>query len=91
MQASEVPLDAAARTLDLATEVTLMRRYWEQRYAAAGRTAVGLTRVPPARFRGIVRFLEALLTDAGADSPDRPKDIDIPTFVRSAALSARRP
>lgn len=82
LQASDVGADAAARQLDLATEVTLMRRYWEQRFTATGRTAVGLTKVPPPRFRGIVRFLQAFLTEDAADSPDRPADIDVPTFIR---------
>lgn len=89
LQASEVAVDDAARTLDLATEVTLMRRYWEQRLESVGRTAVGLTRVPPARFRGIVRFLEHVLTDAHADTPDRPADMDVPTFIRSAVDDLR--
>jgi hypothetical protein len=82
LQASDVEVTAAARELDLATEVTLMRRYWEQRYAATGRTAVGLTGIPPPRFRGIVRFLQTFLTDETADTPDRPAGTPIPTFIR---------
>ena len=89
VQASEVTPDAAATLLDLATEVTLMRRYWEQRFEATGRTAVGLTKVPPERFRGIVRFLQAFLTDENADAAERPADVDVPTFIRLSVEDLR--
>ena len=82
LQASEVQLTQEAIEADLATEVTLMRRYWEQRLAATGRTAVGLSGLRPQQFFGVVRFLEAYLHDAGADSPSRPPDVPIPTFIR---------
>ena len=82
LQTSDVAAEPATAALDLATEVTLMRRYWEQRRAATGRTAVGLTKIPPERFRGIVRFLEAFLTDPAADMAERPPDLDVPAFIR---------
>jgi hypothetical protein len=82
LQASDVAIAPAASDLDFATEVTLMRRYWEQHKAATGRTAVGLTGVPPERFRGIVRFLEAFLSDEQADSSDRPAATEVPAFIR---------
>lgn len=82
MQASEVDPDAAARSADLALEVTLMRRYWEQRLAATGRTGVGLSKIPPQRFRGVVRFLEAYLADPSADMEERPADTPVPLFIR---------
>jgi hypothetical protein len=82
LQASDVAVEASAHGLDLANEVTLMRRYWEQRFAATGRTGVGLTKVPPTRFRGVVRFLKAFYDDQTADSPDRTADVDLLAFVR---------
>jgi hypothetical protein len=82
LQASDVPLDPATAGLDFAAEVSQIRRYWEEHYAATGRTAVGLTQVPPVRFRGIVRFLEAFRDDQTADFADRPADLDRLLFVR---------
>jgi hypothetical protein len=82
LQASDVALDRATADLDLAAEVSQMRRYWEEHYAATGATAVGLTKVPPVRFRGIVRFLEAFRDDQTADSADRPAGVDRLLFVR---------
>lgn len=82
LQASDVAVDASAHTLDLGNEVTTMRRYWEQRFAATGRTAVGLTKIPPTRFRGIVRFLREFIEDQTADSTERPADIERLLFVR---------
>lgn len=82
LQASDVELTAEALQADLATEVTLMRRYWEQRLATTGRTAVGLSGLKPQQFHGVVRFLEAYLEDAAADSPSRPSDTPIPNFIR---------
>src|SRR5260370_24091942 len=50
--AAHVPIDAAMET-------TQMRRYHERWLeGSGGRTALGLTGIPPTRFRGIVRFLE---------------------------------
>jgi hypothetical protein len=82
LQASEVQLTQEAMAADLATEVTLMRRYWEQRFAATGRTAVGLSGLRAQQFFGVVRFLEAYLREDGADSASRPPDVPIPTFIR---------
>jgi hypothetical protein len=67
----------------------LMRRYWEQHLAATGRTGVGLSKVPPQRFRGVVRFLEALLTDQTADSDERPADMPRPMFIRTSLEDLR--
>ena len=89
LQASEVEPDDQARAADFATEVTLMRRYWEQRLAATGRTGVGLSKIPPQRFRGVVRFLEAFVTDAHADSDDRPADMPLPLFIRNVVEDLR--
>jgi D-proline reductase (dithiol) PrdB len=89
IQASAINVEAAASELDFATEVTLMRRYWEQRHARIGRTGVGLSRVQPARFRGLVRFLEAYSTDQSLDAPERPDDMDKLLFIRSAVEDMR--
>lgn len=89
LQASEIEPDEQARTADFATEVTLMRRYWEQHLAATARTGVGLSKVPPQRFRGVVRFLEAVLTDQTADSDERPADMPKPLFIRTSIEDLR--
>ena len=89
LQASEIDPDEDARAANFATEVTLMRRYWEQHLAATGRTGVGLSKVPPQRFRGVVRFLEAILTDQTADSEERPADMPRPMFVRTCLEDLR--
>lgn len=88
-QVSEVALDGAALAIDFATEVTLMRRYWEQRYAATGRTSVGVSKVPPHRFRGIVRFLEGYVAGEAADCGDRAADVELPAFVVHCATDLR--
>ena len=84
VQASEIALRDGVAELDLANEVTLMRRYWEQRQERTGRTGVGLSRVPPQRFRGVVRFLEAYADDPSADTPERPPELEKLVFIRSA-------
>jgi hypothetical protein len=89
LQASEIDPNEQARAANFATEVTLMRRYWEQHLAATGRTGVGLSKVPPQRFRGVVRFLEALLTDQTADSDERPTDMPKPMFIRTSLEDLR--
>ena len=82
IQANELEPDSDARSADLATEVTLMRRYWELHLAATGRTGVGLSKIRPQRFRGVVRFLEAYVAGPGADIAERPADIPVHVFVR---------
>jgi hypothetical protein len=89
IQASEVDLDDEARNADLATEVTLMRRYWEMRMAATGRTGIGLSKIPPQRFRGVVRFLEAYVADPSADMDGRPADLAVPLFIRNCVEDLR--
>jgi hypothetical protein len=89
MQASEVNVSAAALSVDLVTEVTLMRRYWEQRLEATGRSGVGLTGIPPQRFRGVVRFLEAFVTDPTSDMPERPPETALPLYIRSCVEDLR--
>jgi len=67
-----------------------MRRYWEQHQAATGRTGVGLSKIPPQRFRGVVRFLEDFAGgNAQADSNDRPADMPLPLFIRNCVEDLR--
>jgi hypothetical protein len=89
LQAADIDPDDAARSADLATEVTLMRRYWEQHLAATGRTGVGVSTIPPQRFRGIVRFLEAFVADPQADMDERPADMPRPVFIRNCIEDLR--
>jgi hypothetical protein len=82
LQASEI--ERTPVTLELADEVTAMRRYWETWERRESRTAVGASRVNPQRFRGIVRFLEAYARGEDDDSSDRPPEVSKLDFVRLA-------
>jgi hypothetical protein len=72
-----------AQDVSVAAEVTQMRHYQERWVARTGRSSVGLTGVPPTRFRGLVRFLEAV---AGGDLTSRPRecppDAELAYFIR---------
>jgi hypothetical protein len=83
VQASAV--EPAAPALDVATEVTTMRRYHEQWLAREAKTTVGVSGIPPRRFRGIVRFLEAFAAGRDADHPQRPPDVPVEVFLRWCA------
>jgi hypothetical protein len=86
VQASAVnPLEMA---LELADEVTMMRRYREQWKERSGRTAVGVSGVAPVRFRGVVRFLEAFVKGDDRDLPERG-DTPRPLFIRYCADDLR--
>jgi hypothetical protein len=88
IQASQV--ERKPVTMDLATEVTAMRRYWEQWQEREHRTAVGVSRVNPQRFRGLVSFLQAFERgEPDADASDRPASIPKLEFVRLAVLDLR--
>lgn len=67
--------------LDLATEVSLMRHYWEEWVAAKGRTAVGLSGYDPKRFRAVVRFFEGYVAGSTKAIPDG-RDEHVSVFVR---------
>jgi hypothetical protein len=86
IQASAV--EPSAVSLDLADEVTMMRRYWEQWSDRSGRTAVGVSGVAPVRFRGVVRFLEAFVKSEDRDVPERG-DTALPLFIRYCADDLR--
>jgi hypothetical protein len=75
-----------ARERDPADDLTVMRGYYERWVADhEGRTAVGNSGIPPRRFRGPVRFLEAYVAGTLADYPERPPDIPVPLFIRHVA------
>jgi hypothetical protein len=85
VQASAIAAPAAVAE-DAAMETTRMRRYHEQWMArSGGRTTVGLTGIPPTRFRGLVRFLESYAAGEAADMDERPAEMPLPGFVRHCA------
>ncbi|HEY7295284.1 MAG TPA: hypothetical protein VH916_09585, partial [Dehalococcoidia bacterium] len=83
LQASQISTVPPAE--DAAMETTRMRRHYEQWLQREGRTAVGLTRIPPRRFRGVIRFLEAFAAGEEADMRERPADVPLPLFIRYCA------
>lgn len=86
LQASTVGVGSApAQTPDLATEVSRLRHYQQRWLSRTGRTAVGLTGVPVERFRGLVRFLEAVARGERPDPRERPAEVGWAYFVRYAA------
>jgi hypothetical protein len=70
---------------DVAMETTQIRRYYEQWIERHGKTMVGLSGVPPVRFRGVIRFLEAYAGGDPADMRERPEDVPLPLFIRYCA------
>jgi hypothetical protein len=71
---------------DPALEVAQMRRchgLWLE--GSGGRTALGLTGIPTARFEAIVRFLQAFASGEDVDMPERGADVTPPGFVRWCA------
>jgi len=82
VQASQVTR-AAEPAMDAATETSMMRRYYEQwLQQQGGKTAVGLSRIPVTRLRGVIRFFQAFLSDPGADTRERPAEMDRAEFMR---------
>jgi D-proline reductase (dithiol) PrdB len=82
VQASAVAERSTDR--EVATEVSAMRRYHEKWVEREHKTGVGLTGVPTTRFRGLVRFLEALV-EGRVDERVVPARTPVPEFVRYAA------
>lgn len=80
LQASAV--EASEPIVDVAMEVTMMRRYYEQWVERKGKTTVGLSGIVPRRFRGVVRFIEAFVAGKDADMHERPADVPVATFLR---------
>lgn len=84
-QASVLGVHAGSGTsLDLAGEVSRLRHYQQRWLDRTGRTSVGLTGVPVQRFRGLVRFLEAVAAGERPDPRERPADVTWAYFVRYA-------
>lgn len=83
VQASAVPLAEAVP--DVAMETTQVRRYYEQWIQQQGKTMVGLSGIPPVRFRGVIRFLEAYADGEPADMRERPEDVPLLLFIRYCA------
>lgn len=81
VQASAVT-PAGESTEDPAMETTRMRGYHERWRQQTGRTAVGVSGVPPQRFRGIVRYLEAYADGRQAELRERPADVPLPVFLK---------
>ena len=81
-------VEAAPVVADLADEVTTMRRYWEQWTDRSGRTAVGVSKVPPVKFRGVVRFLEAFVKGEDRTLPEQG-DTPLPLLIRYCADDLR--
>jgi hypothetical protein len=85
VQASAI-VPAASVPEDPGLEAMQMSRDHEQWLArSGGRTALGLTGIPPTRFRDIVRFLEAFARGEDADMPERPADVAVAGFIRYCA------
>ena len=77
--AAQVPDDAALET-------TQMRQYHEQWLARnGGRTAFGLTGIPPTRLRGVIRFLQGFADGEDVDMAERSPDIPLAGFIRWCA------
>lgn len=76
-------ISGASTATDAAFEVTTLRPYYEQWLAThAGRTGVGVSGVDQRRFRGAIRFLEALARGEDADLTERPDGIRREQFLR---------
>ena len=70
---------------DAAQELTLMRRYYEQWFEEKQRTAVGNSGIPPRRFRGLVRYLQAYVAGVPGDYEEKPAEVSQLQFMRQAA------
>ena len=82
-QASAVKPHTAAAELDAADEVTTMRMFYERWLEEhQGRTAVGLSGIPQRRWRGVIRFLQAVARGEDVDMKERPADVSLPQFIR---------
>ncbi len=91
-QYSEVAAESgSARRSDAdpATETTRVRQYYTKWVQQHGATSVGVTGVPPSRFRAIVRFLEDYADGKDADMRERPPDVSLGEWIRLCSLDLR--
>jgi hypothetical protein len=85
-QASAIKPDKAATERDAADEVTMLRMFYERWLEEhQGRTAVGLSGIPQRRWRGVIRFLQAVARGEDVDMKERPADVSLPQFIRYCA------
>ncbi len=71
---------------DVAMEMTQMRRHHDRWLAEnGGRTAVGLSGIPPTRFPAITPFLEGFADGQPVEHDARPPDLPLPNFIRYCA------
>lgn len=83
IQGSETTNESEAKGLNAADELTSLRAYYEQWVNSRnGRTAVGASSIPQRRFRGVIRFIEGYISGEETDMKERPKDINVPQFLR---------
>jgi len=89
LQASDVPLEEHAGTIDLAAEVEAMRSRWELR-PAAPHSHIGASGVAPAQFGAMLAFLQAYAAgDDAADYAGRPAEVSQVQFLRYAVEDLR--
>lgn len=89
LQASEVEVEAQARTIDLVTEVEATRARWETR-PATPHSHVGASGVAPEQFGAMVGFLKAYAAgDDAADFAGRPEAISQLQFIRYSVEDLR--
>jgi hypothetical protein len=82
-QASAIKPDTVAAELVAADEVTTLRLFYERWIEDhQGRTAVGLSGIPQRRWRGVIRFLQAIARGEDMDMKERPADVSLPQFIR---------
>jgi hypothetical protein len=83
LQASVVARQAAQEPLDAADEVTRLRAFYERWVEEHdGRTAVGLSRIPQRRWRGVIRVLQAFARGEDMELQERPAEISQAQFMR---------
>jgi hypothetical protein len=88
MPLAQNPVNRAApspRDRDVAFEVATLRPYYQQFVDRHGRSAVGLSRVPATRFRGLVRMLEAYVAGEPTEPMVQIEDISLEQYLRWAS------
>jgi hypothetical protein len=71
---------------DLADELTAMRGYYERWTGDHdGRTMVGLSGVPQRRWRGLFKYLQAMVEEEETEYEGKPEGMPVLRFIRLAA------